>query len=155
MTSVGKLVNEVDEDGEDVPPGGDGGPNTRALLKAIQNVNKDGTSEEDRTKYVRKLKRAAKALIETRGDAQPDTPEWPTGTWLASVDGLKDDNTARMVAVVIKVHGVEVIGWQTRGPDADGDIDFDPIRRGNVRAWGLATDIDPAIIEAAQAQGLL
>lgn len=153
MTTIGKLVLEVDEDGEDVPPGGDGGPPTVRLLEAIDGI-KPNLLEGDQKKFARKLKRAAKALVEMRGDVERAAPGWAAGTWLAATAGARENGDVRIVAVVTMVHGNEIIGWQTRGPDEDGAVDFDPILRGDVRSWGLASDVDPVIVDAAAVQGL-
>jgi len=153
MNSIGKLVLEVDEDGEEVPAGGDGGPPTVRLLEAIDGI-KPNRLEGEQKKFARKLKRAAMALVEMRGDAVRAAPEWAAGTWLAATAGARENGDVRMVAVVTMVHGNEIIGWQTRGPDEDGAVDFDPIRRGDARAWGLAADVDPVIVDAAAVQGL-
>tara|TARA_R110002110_G_scaffold70288_2_gene188755 strand:- start:228 stop:692 length:465 start_codon:yes stop_codon:yes gene_type:complete len=154
MVSIGRVVDVLDEDGDVVEPGRGGLPSDVKLLQAVRRLDHPDTTTEQHEKYVRRLRRATRELLSERGVIGRDVPGFVRGDWLASSLSVRD-GVPRSVAVCTLVHGVDVIGWETSGPDESGVVVFEAIRRTGAEFWVAATDIDPVIVAAAVAEGLL
>lgn len=154
MADLGSIEPELDEEGDIVPPDRGGLPSDSKLLRAVRRLNHPDTTPEQREKYIRWMRKATRARLREMGALVQETPQFAVGEWIASRIGSRA-GVPRTVAVCVMVHGTHVVGWETAGPDADGAVQFTEIVRTSGEHWVKASSIDPAVVAAAQAQGLV
>jgi hypothetical protein len=145
---MAKALPVLDEDGEQVS--NDGGPPTGKILAAIEDLN-IGPLDKDQKKNVRKLKRAALALIEARGEGEPSPSGLAANMWVVSAAANEDGEAHRLGYIVGVTGDGDVAGFELRR----GREDFRPIRNG--RDWveaDMAT-VEQETIDLAIAQGVI
>ena len=154
MDAIGNVEQAKDEDGDAIAADRGGLPDDRKLARAVRRLDHPDTTPEQREKYIKWLKRATRAMLQESGALSPPTPDFAAGDWIASTIGIRD-GVPRSVAICVLIHGAEVIGWETSGANDGGAIEFESIRRTSGKHWVKAASVNPAIVAAAQAQGLI